>query len=357
MVLWILALFQVTTRFQTQFLNLMVTMAIPQGIHQEIYRSCTHLLVQLLLSCCIHYTRQISNTSLKQHRARLQHRHYQPLTSLGCTFTFKHLSCRWLKHFLLPSTISNSITSIGNLLPVILIGTSLKLNLAVKFSPKGRETTHISLSNIIPQLPLTGKCLPQLLFGSTRNLLHCPALELTCLALENHEKNAEDSRNCSSSDSLSSDDQACHICNSFDSLEPNGQLFRSHSISVHHYNHLDVILRSHCKVSNAQSFVKPVYLSRTILSDPSFLAHLSSYPLSETFQHAHQTCHFVDSPLLEVDMVVTLPSTHHQYPNSHSSQSPSEPCPVHIMIGDQIVAHIQLQDLVSSHPGELEIFT
>ena len=204
-------------------------------------------------------------------------------------------------------------------------------------------------------LPPPGKYSTQPLLGSTHSLLHCPISKLTCLAPGNLEQNVQASRNYSSSGSLSSNDQACHNYNSSNSFGLYGQLSHNYSILVGHYNHPKVVLCIRCKVATARSFVELVYFPRTVLIDPGSLVYFSSYLLFEAFHHAHQTCrgywaslsgtqtlcHFVDSLVPKVDSVIKLPSTYHQYLNSHSSQFPSKPCPVHIATGDQIVTHIQ----------------
>ena len=159
-------------------------------------------------------------------------------------------------------------------------------------------------------------------------LLHCLASDLTSLAPGNLERNAQASHNCSSSGSPLSDDQACH---NSDSLGLYGQLFHNYSILVNHCNHLDVVSCICCRAATTRSSIEPVYFLRTVLVDPDFLAHSSSYLISEAFHQTHLTYldywaslsrtqtfyHFVDSPLPEVDLVVTLPSTLHQHSISH----------------------------------------
>ena len=142
-------------------------------------------------------------------------------------------------------------------------------------------------------------------------LLYCPTLGLTSLTPGNLEQNAQASRNCSSSGSLSSDDQACHNSDNFDSLKLYGQLSHNYSILVNHYNHPDVVYCTCYIVAIVQNLFEPIYFHL------SYLDYWVSLFETQTFYH------YVDFPLFEVDLVVTLPSTPSQYPNSNFYQSSS----------------------------------
>ena len=139
-------------------------------------------------------------------------------------------------------------------------------------------------------LPPPGKCLHQLLLGSTHKLSHYPASELTCLVPGNLEQNAQASHNCSSSNSLWLGDQACHNSDSSDSLRQYDQFSRNYSILVSHYSHLDVASCTYYIMVIAQNFVEPVYLPRTILVYFDSLAHSSFYLLSEASHRVYQAC-------------------------------------------------------------------
>ena len=104
-------------------------------------------------------------------------------------------------------------------------------------------------------------------------LSHCPVSELPCLVPGNLEQNAQVSHNCSSLDSLWSDDWVCHNSDSSSSLEQYGQLSCNYSTLGSHYNHLDVVSYTCYIMAIAQNFVELVCLLRAVLVYPNFLAH------------------------------------------------------------------------------------
>ena len=116
---------------------------------------------------------------------------------------------------------------------------------------------------------------------------HCPALDSTFLVLDNLEQNVQASHKYNSSGNLLSSGQACHNYDSSDNPWLIGQLFHNYNISVSPYNHLDAVFCTCCKLVIAQNFVELAYPLRTAQVNPGFLAHFSSYRLSEAFHLTH----------------------------------------------------------------------
>ena len=160
-------------------------------------------------------------------------------------------------------------------------------------------------------LPPPGKCPLQPLLGSMHKLLHYPTSELTSLAPANLRQNAQVSCNYSSLGSPLLDGQAFHNSDSSDSLGLYGQLFRNYSILANRYTHADVVSYICCKAATVRSSVEPVYFPWTILTDPSFLAHLSSYLLPEAFHQTHRPALIIGPPCLEPKSSTTTLISHY----------------------------------------------
>ena len=118
-------------------------------------------------------------------------------------------------------------------------------------------------------------------------LSHCPASELTCLVPANLEQNAQAFHNCSSSNSLWSDDRVYHYSGSSSSLGQHDQLSRNYNILVYHYSYIDVFCCTCYIIVIVQSFAElvpcPELFWSTLISWPTLpLASCLRFPTGST---------------------------------------------------------------------------